>query len=623
MAKAVFQTTIVNPQGVAVAFAQVTVRKSSDNSLATLYSDRDGSDPNATGITKTNSQGFVRVYLDEGRYNIEATYSGATRTWVDEVRLADPGGSGDTTELEALINSASGRTIPNPLTAGIIADPTTDLTFALRRKLRPIEVLPERLLVFSDGFENDSDFYSFSGAATQSISGGQYSITMSGAQSRRAILPDAPEAPFVAVVMRVAAIGNGSGYNVFHCGLWKDSNNSLEAAWDATNNEVRIERQLGGTTDFLGTLTSTPAPSVPFDFAFVLTCNFAQVWVDTGTGWRYVTGADLSTIDMRDPSILSTYTPSFGASSGGSTSAWRIEQFRWGYYGQIGWRDFNVVTHKDGTPYLREGFMYFTATATAVAGDGHLGIYRMNVTTGQAEKTGVLFVRRGTPLIYNDLPAHLVWDTDALAWRVFISTWGNGFSGVLEVQHQLIKHELLHAVTVLDNTTVLALTGDVSSNGVYDVSAIYFGGSWKVAYTITPDTSFPSDPMYAAMDSSADLVTFSSVFADSGNDGYEGTKLQVIGGDLYVLAGSKTDTRVYDATGTHIGGLDFTHPSPSGDAPPHPMVFPLPRNGKTEWWMMTFDDTRYGSNAFTWGTMLLYKAAETETGFEFPSFGVS
>lgn len=111
MAKAAFQTTVVNPQGIPVAFAGITVRNAADNTLAILYADRAGTSPNATGQTKTNSQGFVRLYVDPGRYKIAATYGGSTREWLDVVVLDDvPGGGGGTGAAEDVTydNATSG-----------------------------------------------------------------------------------------------------------------------------------------------------------------------------------------------------------------------------------------------------------------------------------------------------------------------------------------------------------------------------------------------------------------------------------------------------------------------------------------------------------------------------------
>jgi hypothetical protein len=98
MAKAVFQSTILNPQGGLVPFATVEVRAESDNSLAQLYTDRAGASPIAeTGIAKSNSQGFVRFYVAPGRYKITASLGTGTRIWRDTVLLDDPGSAGTVT----------------------------------------------------------------------------------------------------------------------------------------------------------------------------------------------------------------------------------------------------------------------------------------------------------------------------------------------------------------------------------------------------------------------------------------------------------------------------------------------------------------------------------------------
>lgn len=80
MAKSALQFTITsNTTGLPVSGAQVTIRNESDNSLASLWSDRAGTNPTGNPVT-TDSNGFFRAYTNPGRYRITATGTGLSGT---------------------------------------------------------------------------------------------------------------------------------------------------------------------------------------------------------------------------------------------------------------------------------------------------------------------------------------------------------------------------------------------------------------------------------------------------------------------------------------------------------------------------------------------------------------
>lgn len=90
MAKAVLQSNIqASDAGLTVAAgATVTIRDSDTLSLATLYTDRAGGTTKSNPVT-ADADGFFRAYVDAGRYNITATYSGDTQTFNDVVTTDD------------------------------------------------------------------------------------------------------------------------------------------------------------------------------------------------------------------------------------------------------------------------------------------------------------------------------------------------------------------------------------------------------------------------------------------------------------------------------------------------------------------------------------------------------
>jgi len=88
MAKTVFQV-YVEDEGVIVPSPTVTVRKMSDNSLATIYDDDSGS-PKTNPFTGTVN-GFVNFYADAGSYKVIAV-SGLFSTSFEDVLLGNSQG---------------------------------------------------------------------------------------------------------------------------------------------------------------------------------------------------------------------------------------------------------------------------------------------------------------------------------------------------------------------------------------------------------------------------------------------------------------------------------------------------------------------------------------------------
>ena len=80
MALPIFQRTVVKDNGDIIPNAQVEVRLESDNSLATLYSDRAGT-VSLSNPFNADSAGLALFYANPDEYKITATGNGSTVTW--------------------------------------------------------------------------------------------------------------------------------------------------------------------------------------------------------------------------------------------------------------------------------------------------------------------------------------------------------------------------------------------------------------------------------------------------------------------------------------------------------------------------------------------------------------
>lgn len=83
-----YQFTAQDEEGNVVAGAKVEIRSEADNSLVTLYGARDGSGAAPGNPATTDANGFVRVYLNSGRYKVRV-YTGSSAAPTSEQILRD------------------------------------------------------------------------------------------------------------------------------------------------------------------------------------------------------------------------------------------------------------------------------------------------------------------------------------------------------------------------------------------------------------------------------------------------------------------------------------------------------------------------------------------------------
>jgi hypothetical protein len=512
--------------------------------------------------------------------------------------------------------------VQQPAHTPAVGNPT-ELVFVENDRQRPVELLPPRLIQHDDDFGVNANFYAqyhlTPGVVGVTIDDGLCTFSGVGVHDRYLAVSRPLTAPHFAAEVAVHTKGAGATYNDLVVGLmWKESD-YLVALWSLNSNALRIDSRVAGVKTQIGGIV-LPEPAGPFKFGFALTRNYARVYYDAGDGWILAITAQLpsSAPDFRDPAVFQLFRGAFGASSGGST-VWKFNNFRCGSWGQDGLRDNAIVKQQDGAPLVVDNRLYFTATASGTGEGSHAGIFRMDLQSQRIERTGSMFVKRNG-LVYNDLPASAVWDSDASLWRVLVSTWGNAAeSGELHVLHAEHSGNLLHQVTVFDSPPTLALTADVNHH-VYDADTIFdaASGRWYVAYIAT--NSLVGGVPWLNIDWTTDFVTFTNVLNESAVTPYEGARLMFFGGTLYAFTGGLNDFRVYDAkAGVFLGTLNVAHPGP-GTVTPHPMIYPVMRAARTEWWLALFDATLTA----TWssrGTLRLHRAVQSDLGFAFPVFG--
>jgi hypothetical protein len=89
MSLVVWQASILDDDGDVQEGVTVTVTDAESGSVATLFADRAGVTPLLNPF-QTNSDGFARFYVQEGRYHIAAVKGALTRTFLDVPLLEEP-----------------------------------------------------------------------------------------------------------------------------------------------------------------------------------------------------------------------------------------------------------------------------------------------------------------------------------------------------------------------------------------------------------------------------------------------------------------------------------------------------------------------------------------------------
>lgn len=346
---------------------------------------------------------------------------------------------------------------------------------------------------------------------------------------------------------------------------------------------VTIEVTVGGAT----TVVATAAAALPgeFGFAVVVNENAVTVLADTGAGWQpLLTNRDgvRALIDLRDPRVLR------GLSYGYEGAVGRV---RAGYFGQAGVRDPHVVQYADGRPFIRDGKLYLTLTNGGLGffQQAHWGVWTLDLANPtRLEQVAQLFFARDG-VVLGDHAGQIVVDGDEFV--LAMSSWGDfDFAGV-HVRYVRTRANVLSGVHVLP-TRRMPLPTTVSS---WDPAMTRIDGRWHVAFVESPAQS-PAFVFHPALARGRTLESLSPVGADLTVDQTEGTIIQRLDGQWYVLA-SDGDARVYrtyDLSMRPQGTLD----APYGTNIPHPMVF---RYGD-RYWMVTFDGTQYAEPVLGYGT---------------------
>jgi hypothetical protein len=482
-----------------------------------------------------------------------------------------------------------------------------DLAFTLDTSITDFPL--NGLLLNSEAFASDTGqftLYTEGTIGTLTITGGQGVVNMgSGTRSIIAVtgadvVVDVPDA-----FIEIDVVSNGTnptGYNNIGVGIAKDGNNFLFCSLDRRNNTIRVQVKIAGSNTFLGSISHTMA--IPSKIGLSIVGNSVIAWTHSAGVWtRRVTQdissyIDLTTADMTGwKSAFTVATP--------NTAVWTFDNLVTSRFGAVGIRDVTLVTHEDGRPVDYSGKYRFTCSAAAPVGS-HNAVYEFDPATNTIAQTAVIWTDRGGAT-YADLAAHIVQndDTDG-TMRYIVSSWGNGFGGVIELLHKDNVGDLTtgsHLVSGMSALNVPLIPG--TDGGAYDPFLVRNGADWLLAYAVVDDTTFVGEHFYVAAATSSDMSTFTPVDDDPSREQVEGPKMVLNEGTPYITSGGRGEHPVYDTSMAYVGEPSFSPTLYNGtDTQPHIMIFP---HGN-EFICLTWNNSKYASLSFTWGDLQIYRA---------------
>lgn len=401
-----------------------------------------------------------------------------------------------------------------------------------------------------------------------------------------------PAAPFAAVEVEVGDVAG----SVVLAGLATTDGDHVLATYDPDRGRVGIEVRRAGSTRVAR--RKRAAKLTPGDrFAFALCENQVTVLADRGDGWRPLVTERrrvAGMVDLRDTATLARHSYAWGTR--GASSPAELSVVRAGLFGMAGVRDPHLVQHADGTPYVRDGKAYLTATCAGLGffQQAHWGVFTLDLTDPtRLEQTAQLYSHRDG-LLLGDHAGQLVRDDDNDRWIVAVSSWGD-FSrrrGV-HVRHTTTTADLLHGVHVLETERVPLPTA-VSA---WDPAVTRIDGTWHVGFVESPSQNpFDFHPALAVTDRPEWTQGLRLVDAATNLHQCEGPILARLQEQWWLLAsdGRRKEFPVFDLEMRRVGSLD----APYLTNIPHPQVVRLPDGG---WLMISFDGAQYAEKVLGYG----------------------
>jgi hypothetical protein len=396
-------------------------------------------------------------------------------------------------------------------------------------------------------------------------------------------------APFVAVEAEVEPTTSASIL------AFRASQVSLTATLDATRRRIHLEVRTPGRTHRFRSRRHGLLRTPPHSIALTLTGRWLTAWTRDVAGDPWTARCKVAVtefVEVRDPAFLDdleVVEPPIAAS-------WRA-----GTFGQLGLRDLHLVTYADGSPYVRDGRHYVTATQAGpgFADTAQTGVWSWDAGTDDLRPESLLWWHRDG-LVHGDHAVHLVRDDDQ--WRVLASTWGDFDRTGIAITQTATTADLLRGEHVLEAEELVLPQPPGHHVGVWDPHLVRIDGTWHLSW-VAARRFFDFRPALGR--ASAPTGPWELVGVADGRRATEGGVIVETDDGWRLLASDGPDSRrgqrqrypAFDLELEEVGALD----APYGTNIPWPSVVRLD-TVPSAWAMLTFDGTEYGGPLPGYGT---------------------
>ena len=438
------------------------------------------------------------------------------------------------------------------------------------------------------------------------------------------------QTPFEVISVTVDSVQTDTGIGDItqSVGLMISSENYFSATFDIRGATTYIQTRTGGNPPVfnaqnpIGTiLESGDVLSLVLNGVHAYT----MVTKPNGKEFRGEPFDVTSAFDPRSVSLLESFKPFFGAKSNGSENiaSWTKLEIR--HFGGVGMRDFSWVKYEDGTPYEKNGYLYFTATVAGIGDSSnpapytasHQGIFGFDPITHEITQTGrTLFRYDG--YISGHHAGQIIFNRISNSWNITATSFGTSdLNGDLRIHKaEYYGADLLDSYTV-HFSDIVTFTG-YETKSIWDAQWMFINGQWKVICTIFDTISKAA--LFVADKNTPFSPYNGSIYNHTSGAPREGTKIINTGGSYTAMVGETGGLLFRYSLSPFAQIAAYSMPSfgsQYGSPAQHWDVIPFQRNGIVEYFALQFDTTYYDNLPYTWGTTHICK-----NGFGGETFGM-
>jgi hypothetical protein len=417
------------------------------------------------------------------------------------------------------------------------------------------------------------------------------------------------------VTVQDVQTNTGTGEINQFVGLWVGNReNRVSAHYDVRTGNTYIECRSGGNPPVV--YANEPSgTTLQSGDKLSLCLNGVNVYaLITKADGRQYRGSPVnvkSFFDFRHITLLESAKWFFGATSNGAGNVARWSKFEVSTFGAVGLRDFAWVKYEDGTPYVLNGKLYFTATCAGVGNSSggnpytasHQGIFSFDPITLEIKKTGRTLIRYDG-YVAGHHAGQLLFNRFNKQWLITATDFGTSdLHGDLKILcAKSFDRNILHT----NGVYFAEVVNFGIANSVWDANWMYIGGEWKIAITVSDSPSKAG--LFTANKDTPFTINGGTWITHASGMAREGTKLVNTGGAYRLLAG-ETGGSVYSYSVSPFAvvGLITTPAVSDGTPAQHFDIIPFQRDGVVEFFALLFDTNFLDGISYTWGAAYVCK----------------